>query len=366
MDAAASFMDDRPSVSTPSITSPMQALPDLTDAEPQPSGFGQQKSTLVSLWRKRSAAARSGQLCDLRAEAAMWRQLGHAVRLGVSGFVEEEGPFRLLQSTACIVCRVQSSDRKKLDHCMCFPKNEDEKAVPHDISSTGPRSRPAETQPGDEAVDLLRECIHRFCHGTVSAVGPTACESPKLVRAWRPINPIAGASIAWRRRENVHWRLFWAAESRKRAMEESEKRSIRSECFNCPPTPSNYSELEVPLGEDDLDFDDSKGISHQFIRETSGGSSQTFNLDNFALQSLQSLQCASRDQDPRLDFLQQRNAQLELRVAVLEEAHRHLEAELHSRAESEKSLLERVSKLEMTLHGHEAHTKECPTEANCD
>jgi hypothetical protein len=199
---------------------------------------------LVTVWRKAAAEAKTGQQASRRTEAALWRQFGQATR----GLLERKGrddPLELLRDQLCVAC--QARGRSAGRACLCLgdarqqlsaasdshvsSKTQDTTA---DLDLNEPRWSAATTvgqplweevpilkEPGDEAAQLLKECFQfandPFCGDAGSP------EKPTIFRPWRPINPAVGASTLWRRRENVRWRLFWAARQHRTIEEEPEE-----------------------------------------------------------------------------------------------------------------------------------------------
>eukprot|EP00929_Paragymnodinium_shiwhaense_P047045 TRINITY_DN23888_c0_g1_i2.p1 TRINITY_DN23888_c0_g1~~TRINITY_DN23888_c0_g1_i2.p1 ORF type:complete len:761 (-),score=136.99 TRINITY_DN23888_c0_g1_i2:94-2376(-) len=201
---------------------------------------------LVASWRRAHQAAKSGRGIDVRLDALAWRRLGCVIRGGSTDSAKASGEetLLLLGSKPCILCeRMGSDSTDKVRQCLCVGAFERQVAEP--VSSQD--SDDSSPQPGDEAASLLREC---FRHSGTPLCGVPEDQAAVPTRAWRPINPCVGATIQWRRRENAYWRLFWAANQRRRALEEADQMSLYDQHFEWPRTPSTLAEADLDFGMD--------------------------------------------------------------------------------------------------------------------
>jgi hypothetical protein len=156
----------------------------------------------------------------------------------------------------------------------------------------------------DESSKMLKECFQMVGD---SFGAPIDAPRDPPTRPWRPINPIVGASVEWRRIENAHWRLFFTAQAQRRAAEAAEERLYAS----MPNTPSSFGcPRDVPLTCDHYDLE----------RDGSGSIGASFDEFDGACCSSPTLPMPiPKAEEPcTLYQLASRNSALEQRVAHLE------------------------------------------------
>jgi len=201
----------------------------------------------------------------------------------------------------------------------------------------------------DEAATLLKTCF-QFAGESVCAELASRQEK-SLVRPWRPINPCVGASIDWRRCENLHWRLFWRAQQQ-RAAEEAEWKKWP----NTPSSDEPYSDMylgpDLNVGHGSISWH-----SIPFARCQSAPCDSVHSIPFAPSQWLTQYPTSSTELDRYPSCfatllrdqqkLATRNAELEQRVAYLEQ--KSLREESAEQAASIRKLEERVQYLEELL-----------------
>jgi len=258
----------------------------------------------------------------------------------------------------CVACQYWGQGSKST-LCLCLenaPEAQSEQVRSSDSNDSPLKSLKEQTSiPANEAARLLRDQFQQADHPSCLDAGRG--EQPPLARPWRPINPSVGASSLWRRRENVQWRLFWAARQKTLAEEEEAKLSS----FAWPNTPSSC-----------MEFDNYMFAEDELIDSQDCFPSQTSDFKPWGFGPPKPMQAGlhfSADNDLRSEVsrLAQENSMLHQRVEQLEKSHlpiflqksleleelqaqaRTREAEMLRLAEGNSELERRVAQLELAF-----------------